>query len=69
MNSIQDVREAQQMWEYKFKYAGREGIVLTNGKSRSLSSILGSIIRSGTVKPTSSRGSVDMSASKSRATS
>ena len=53
MNTLQDAREAQQMWEYKFKNAGREGIVLNCGKPRSLSSILGNIIRSITAKPVS----------------
>ena len=40
MNTLQDVREAHQMWEHKFKNAGREGIVLNCGKSRSLTSLL-----------------------------
>ena len=40
MNTLPDTREAHQMWEHKFKNAGREGIVLNGGKLRSLTSIL-----------------------------
>ena len=32
MYTIQDVRDAHQMWEYKIKNAGREGIVLKDDK-------------------------------------
>ena len=47
MNTLQDVREAQQMWEYKFKNAGREGVVLRIGKPRGL---LSSIVNKVTAK-------------------
>lgn len=36
MNNIQDARDAQQMWEYRFKNAGREGVALRIGKSRGI---------------------------------
>ena len=58
MNTLQDVREAHQMWEYKFKNAGREGIVLNCGKSRSLAGLLHRIFRSITEKPTGSEGNL-----------
>jgi hypothetical protein len=56
MNNLQDVREAHQMWERKFENAGREGIVLDCGKSRSLISLLGRIFRK---KPSRSATSDD----------
>jgi hypothetical protein len=43
MNTLQDIREAQQMWEWKFSNAGREGIVLNCGKTWSIKSILNRI--------------------------
>jgi hypothetical protein len=43
MNTLQDVREAQQMWEWKFKNAGRESIVLNCGKSGSIAGLLNRI--------------------------
>ena len=43
MNTLQDVREAQQMWVYKFKNTGRESIVLRNVKSGWLASVLSRI--------------------------
>jgi hypothetical protein len=36
MFALQDTREAQQMWERKFNNAGREGIVLSDGKRKGL---------------------------------
>ena len=43
MNTLQDVREAQQMWERNFKNADREGIVLSDGKPGSFINTLKSI--------------------------
>ena len=51
MNTLQDVREAQQMWERKFQSAGRERIVLNCGKCGSLGGVVGRIIRKVTAKP------------------
>ena len=47
MNSIQDAREAQQMWESKLNNPGREGIELRIGKPRG---ILSSIVNKVTAK-------------------
>ena len=36
MNTLQAVRDAQQMWERKFQNAGRERIVLNGGRRSGL---------------------------------
>jgi hypothetical protein len=36
MFTLNDTREAQHMWEQKFSNAGREGIVLADGKAKGL---------------------------------
>ena len=43
MTTLQDTREAHQMWERKMKNAGREGIELNCGKTWSIKSILSRI--------------------------
>ena len=58
MNTLQDAREAQQMWEHKFENADREGIVLNCGKPRSLATILSSIFHKMAVKPATSSGNL-----------
>ena len=58
MNTLQDTREAQQMWEYKFRTASREGINLSSGKHRSLATILDSIVNKVTSKPATSAGNL-----------
>ena len=50
MNSIQDVRDAQQMWESKLNNPGREGIELRIRKSRGILTILTNIINKVTAK-------------------
>jgi hypothetical protein len=50
MSTLHDVREAHQMWERKVQNAGREGIVLNCGKSRSLVSFLCRIFRKKSAK-------------------
>ena len=56
MNTLQDAREAQQMWERKFEHAGRERIVLSDGKQGALSTMVGRIFQNVTAK-SASRGS------------
>ena len=65
MNTLIDVREAQQMWEYKLKNAGHEGINLNTGKPRSLGVILGSILHTSAKKAVTSEGRVRLDMSKS----
>ena len=56
------------MWEYFFQNAGREGIVLNCGKSRSVIGLLNRIFRNFTDKPKGSGSSVKMAVSKSGVT-
>ena len=58
MNTLQDLREAQQMWEYKFQNAGREGIVLSDGKPRSLITVLQSIFHKIAAKLSVNKGNL-----------
>ena len=50
MNTLQDAREAQQMWEYRFNNPGREGIELRNGKPRGILMILTNSVNKITAK-------------------
>ena len=67
MNTLEAVRDAQQMWEWKFQNAGRERIQLNCGKRGSLSGMLGRIF-GGAAESTASRGSVRTPARKGHAT-
>ena len=67
MNTLQNVREAQQMWERKFQNAGRERIQLNCGKRGSLGGVFGRVF-GGAARPTATRDSVGTSARKHRAT-
>jgi hypothetical protein len=58
MYHIQDARDAQQMWEYKFKNAGREGIVLRDGKPGWLTRLLDLFTRDKSSKGTTSGSSL-----------
>jgi hypothetical protein len=68
MYTIQDVRDAHQMWEYMFQNTGREGIVLNCAKSRSLIGLLLRIFHKTVEKASTGDGSVSMKVSKSGAT-
>jgi hypothetical protein len=50
METLQDVRNAYQMWEYEFKYAGREPITLSSGKSGGLTGLVSRIARIASAK-------------------
>ncbi|MBN2389675.1 MAG: hypothetical protein JXR84_03055 [Anaerolineae bacterium] len=39
MNTLEAVRDAQQMWEWKFQNAGRERIVLNSGRRGGLATL------------------------------
>ena len=58
MNTLEAVRDAQQMWEWKFQNAGRERIALNDGKRDVLSRVLGRIFHSATTKSAASRTGV-----------
>jgi hypothetical protein len=64
MSILQDVREAHQMWEWKIKNAGRESIVLRDGKSKGL---LRSLLSKNTPKMTKNGLDVKLVVSKFRA--
>ena len=68
MNTLRDVREANQMWEQKFQNAGRERIVLSSGKRGALRGMLGRIGHTAAAKSAASRGSGGVPARKQRAT-
>jgi hypothetical protein len=65
MNTLQDVREAQQMWEWKFNNAGREGIVLGEGKSGGILNLLRNTVSKGSSNVTDYRRGNNLVASKS----
>lgn len=67
MNALQDVREAQQMWERKSENAGRECIELNCGKRGSLSGLLGRI-HGGVAESTADHGSVGVYTQKHHVT-
>jgi hypothetical protein len=54
MNSLQDARDAQQMWEYKLNNTGRESIVLRDGKPGWLARLLDLFTRDTPSKDTTS---------------
>ena len=68
MNTLEAVRDAQQMWERKFQNAGRERIVHSSGKQGVLSGMLGRIFPSIAAKPAANRGSVGVPTQKPYAT-
>jgi hypothetical protein len=65
MFALQDTREAQQMWERKFSNAGREGIVLSEGKTRGIFNLLRSAFSKGSSNVTDYRRGNKLVASKS----
>jgi hypothetical protein len=68
MNTLEAVRDAQQMWEWRFQNAGRERIVLSGGKRGGLREMLGRIFHSVGAKPAANRGGVGVPAQKRHAT-
>jgi hypothetical protein len=64
MSTLQEVREAHQMWEWKFENAGRESIVLRDGKSKCL---FRSLLSKNASKMTKNGFDVKLVVSKSRA--
>jgi hypothetical protein len=51
MNTLQAVRDVQQMWEWKFENAGRERIVLNCGKRGGLAALAKAVSGIFAIKP------------------